>query len=340
MTIISTENLNQLCVGAAVLGSGGGGDTDLLRAAVFDSLNQFGPVSLLQVEQLQSNQLLVPVAFVGSPEATKQRGVNMNMFSALLDQIKSDYPNKSLVLMPAEIGGCNALTPFVVAGCYDLPVLDADLIGRAFPKVNMCKPAVLFPERRILAYMSSLQGECVKFLANNVVDLESQARLYAMQYGGSATIATFIFESKDVDDYAIAGSITRALSLGEDILLKTRVDLQSGFVSDLATKNINGFLYGSCVITSPHDSSVIYFQNEYLCLQQQDKVVVASPTLIVLLDANTNLPIASESLRHHMQVRILTLPAPTFWYESNAQPAVSIDQFELFDTTSSCEVET
>lgn len=40
----------------------------------------------------------------------------------------------------AEIGGLNSLIPIVVAAQMNLPVLDVDLMGRAFPEFQMITP--------------------------------------------------------------------------------------------------------------------------------------------------------------------------------------------------------
>jgi len=39
--------------------------------------------------------------------------------------------------MGMEIGGMNSLSPLYTGGLMDLPVVDADTMGRAFPKVSM-----------------------------------------------------------------------------------------------------------------------------------------------------------------------------------------------------------
>ena len=43
-------------------------------------------------------------------------------------------------LMSAEIGGMNAIEPFLIAANLDLPIIDADGMSRAFPEVQMFIP--------------------------------------------------------------------------------------------------------------------------------------------------------------------------------------------------------
>ena len=39
--------------------------------------------------------------------------------------------------MSGEIGGCNSVVPLAVGAMYDIPIVDADLMGRAFPSIEL-----------------------------------------------------------------------------------------------------------------------------------------------------------------------------------------------------------
>src|SRR5256886_14927190 len=45
-------------------------------------------------------------------------------------------------VMSLEIGGGNAIQPFMAAALLDLPVVDADCMGRAFPEAQMTSFAI------------------------------------------------------------------------------------------------------------------------------------------------------------------------------------------------------
>ncbi len=42
-------------------------------------------------------------------------------------------------VMSCEIGGANGLEPLAIAARMELPVVDADFMGRAFPELQVCK---------------------------------------------------------------------------------------------------------------------------------------------------------------------------------------------------------
>ena len=44
--------------------------------------------------------------------------------------------------MSCEAGGLNSTTPFTVAAELGIPLVDADMMGRAFPELQMCTPTL------------------------------------------------------------------------------------------------------------------------------------------------------------------------------------------------------
>lgn len=55
--------------------------------------------------------------------------------------------------MSAEIGGLNAVEPLCVAALMDLPVIDCDGMGRAFPELQVC---LQYKRRYKITYMPAV----------------------------------------------------------------------------------------------------------------------------------------------------------------------------------------
>lgn len=331
---LTLSELPQLCLGASVLGSGGGGDTSILSSFVHNIMTDSGSVNVISVEELSQNDLVVPMAYIGSPAVSLAKGPTLDLFISLIKRIVQDYPENNIIVMPAEIGGCNALTPLVAASYLRLRLLDADLIGRAFPKVSMCKPAVNFPEEPQACYLANREGDVFYTDAKDVYDLEHKAREYTVQAGGSASIATYLFKGRDYCDYVIPGSVSRALSLGLSLESNQEHDqalrlLGRGKVKMLTRETKDGFLIGKVLIETENGHLVIAFQNEYLVVSRGESVLVATPDVIVLIDQNTGHPISSESLCMGQGVDIRSYAAPLFWRQKEASLFVALDQFPL-----------
>ena len=49
----------------------------------------------------------------------------------------SEGPGRLVALMAGEVGGGNGIEPLVVGSKMGLPVVDGDLMGRAFPELQV-----------------------------------------------------------------------------------------------------------------------------------------------------------------------------------------------------------
>lgn len=339
MKSLSNADLTHLSLGATLLGSGGGGDPAILSGYLHYLLETHGPVKILSVDDLQEDHLIVPLALIGAPLISLERLPNKKIFITLYESIIQSHPNKKIVLMPAEIGGCNALAPFILATTFSLPVLDADLIGRAFPKINMCKPAIL-NQKKQKAYLASAMGDCSIFNVDSISQLETMAREKTVQFGGSAAIAVFLFNSAEKNNYIIPHSLSHAIHLGAFFpihsdnlfcfLNQTGAKIMgTGVITEIHHRIDNGFLIGFAKIKSYQKEIIVYYQNEYLFVKEQQGILAESPDIIALIEIRSGLPLTSESLQYGLNVNILSLPAPDFWQSPEARSQVNLQAFGL-----------
>ena len=340
MFTLNSEDVETLSLGAAILGSGGGGNPSILSGLVHFHIEKSGPVSILSIDELNDDHLIVPMAMMGAPLISLEKLPNSKELECILEQIKKDFPRKKIVLMPAEIGGCNALTPLLIASQQHLPVLDADLIGRAFPKLTMCKPAILnyFSNP---TYVGDVSGEFVILNVHSMERLESLARDVAINFGSSASLATFLFQhKKDAEKYTIHQSISRAIELGK-LLKAHQTDfatfakkinatlLGTGAINNIKQDITGGFLMGYVNINTPEGPLKVHYQNEFLFVTRQQAMLAQSPDIIALFDAKNGSPISTESLQYGQKVRVLSIPAPEFWQQADARALVNADAFNI-----------
>lgn len=325
MITINQDNLYALSLGATMLGSGGGGHPKILYDLVSYLMTIHGRVRVISLQDLHDDDLVVPLAFVGAPLIGMEKIPNTRIFDAIYQKIKLDYPTKNIVLMPAEIGGCNALTPLLLALNYQLPVLNADLIGRAFPKINMCKPAVL-NKSCDPTYVSDFLGNSVVLHLNHLHSLENIVRDITVHFGGSAGIATFLFEGKHARDYVIENSLSYALQLGESILNRHEkahaTCIGAGIIVDNYHEMRGGFLFGYAVIKNADTTFNVHYQNEFLKVSKDNIDIDGSPNILVLIEKKTGFPLTAESLAYGLEVSILSYAAPDFWLTPIAHPFV------------------
>ncbi len=67
MTMIHLEDMENIALGGAFLGTGGGGDPYIGKLMARQAIAENGPVKVIDVETLPDDALVVPVAMMGAP---------------------------------------------------------------------------------------------------------------------------------------------------------------------------------------------------------------------------------------------------------------------------------
>lgn len=278
MRTLTIEDLEDLAVGATVLGSGGGGDPayDLLMAK--EAFERYGPVALIDAEELSVEDLVVPVGFMGAPLVVKEKLPSGREFLSVLKAVKKYYGKQPTALLATEIGGGNAFSPFFVAGRLGLPVVDADTIGRAFPELQM-STCNLFGISSSPAFIADAKGQCITLEALDSLAIEKYARAITVAAGSITAIGFYIMKGREVAKAVVKGSVSLSIELGKAIRMakgpphlallevsKGR-SLASGMIDDVAQEVKKGFLEGTFTI----GDVVVTYQNEYLLVMQGEK---------------------------------------------------------------------
>lgn len=327
MKYVEIADLQDLALGAAMLGSGGGGcaDYDLLMAE--QHLLQYGKVELIDSSSLSENDLVIPIAFAGAPLVSAEMLPSGEECTLLLKIIEEQLGIRPTHLMPAEIGGANALCPFLFAAKLQLPVVDADTIGRAFPEMQMSS-CNLFNVSANPAFLVDSLGNSVSIRANDAHMMERIARNAIVSMGSSALVGIYLMKGRQARESVVNGSVSLAMALGRSIReSKAKGDdpmialaenfganvLGTGVIDDINQCIDGGFLNGTVTILTEQGDIEISYQNEYLKALIDGKTTALTPEIITLIDCESFYPIASEKLAFGARVAVLTLPAPTIW---------------------------
>ncbi len=327
---ITLNDLEALALGAAVLGSGGGGDTayDLLLAR--EELQQYGPVALVPIEEIPSDTWVLPVFFMGAPLVCLERLHSGNEFSLIVKHLEQVIPCKVGGLLPAEIGGSNALPAVYAAAALGLPVVDGDLMGRAFPCCNMCTPELhqLKPGPAIVVDTASNAVGIVRAVSGE--EMERLLRGLTTAMGSDAAVCSHPMPQPVAAQVVLVGTLSYALRLGNSILSaqQRKQDpveavleacggriVASGNIIDVEHWVESSFQNGRAIVAGGDSQTVIYFQNEFLAVfkEGQPRPLVTTPDLIVAFEHETGLPVAVERLQYGLRVSVVALPAPSVW---------------------------
>lgn len=331
--ILGLEQLKDLARGAAILGTGGGGDPFIGRLLVERAMREHGPVTVLDPQELDDDAFVIPTAQMGAPTVIVEKIPRGTEPETALKALEHHLGRNASATMPIECGGINSMIPLLVAARTGLPVVDGDGMGRAFPELQMETFSVYGVPGSPMA-IAGESGETV--LIDTGTDnrqMEWLARGITIRLGGVAHIAEYPMTGEQVKRTAVPRTLTLGLRLGQAVrdarqsnsdpidalraalaptLYSSLRVLFRGKVVDVERRTIEGFARGQAKFVSfVGDSQMeIQFQNENLVARVDGTVLCVVPDLICVLEAETGEPITTEGLRYGQRVSVVGISTP------------------------------
>jgi hypothetical protein len=136
---ISAPDIEFIAAGAGILGTGGGGSPYLMALQSLDILRKNGPgrMRVVKLESLKDTDLCAFGVAYGAPSVADERiGSGEEVFHAIeaVNKIMGIADFQGFVA--DEIGGGNGLVTFPSSARFDRPIIDCDLMGRAYPSLE------------------------------------------------------------------------------------------------------------------------------------------------------------------------------------------------------------
>ena len=331
MRYIGKDEIENIAIGAALLGTGGGGDPYVGKLMALQAVEEYGPIRLLSPDEIPDDALIVPSAMMGAPTVMVEKIPSGEEAIAAFEAMQEYLGKEVFATMPIEAGGVNSLLPLALAARLGLPVVDADGMGRAFPELQM----VTFHLDGVTATPMVVSDEKGNSLVLNTVTslwAERIARTATIEMGGSVMLAIYPMDGKTVKDSAIHNILTLEENIGRKIReAKARNEdpidevlkltnghrLFKGKVTDINRKTEDGFAKGKATIEGldeyKDEECFLHFQNEHLLAETKDKVLCMTPDLITVLDSDTGMPITTEGLRYGARCVVVGMPANPKW---------------------------
>lgn len=314
--------------GCAILGAGGGGSTQVGLLSALQAINDFGPVELVDLEDLPDDGLVMPCGMVGAPTVSLEKPGNGEEGVWLRDRIEQITGQKVVALMCTEIGGANGCEPVAWAARMGLPLVDADGMGRAFPEMPQVSmhvagirpdPCVITDERGNVSVLYPTSG----------LWLERLCRSTAIAFGGRGVTSEYLMTAKQARTATVRGSVSRAIMIGTLIAETTENPVASlmeglsgfslieGKVIDVDRQITGGFVRGSVIIEGIGADSGrlvrIEIQNENLVALEDGAILASVPDIITVLDTQSADAITTELLRYGQRVTAVAFPCDKIW---------------------------
>src|SRR5215213_4700806 len=216
MRLITAEQLDDIAMGAAVLGTGGGGDPYVGKLMAQEAIRRKGPVPLLDPDELADDALVIPSAMMGAPTVMLEKAPRGTEIVTAFEAIQTYLGRTATATMSCEAGGLNSTTPFVVAAELGIPLVDADMMGRAYPELQMVTPT-MYGIRASPIAVADEKGNSAIFNTINNHWTETFARTITVDMGCSAMIASYSMSGKEVRETCVLRTITKIEEIGQTI---------------------------------------------------------------------------------------------------------------------------
>ncbi|MEM6912866.1 MAG: DUF917 domain-containing protein, partial [Pseudomonadota bacterium] len=303
------------------------------RLMAHNAIKRYGHPRIVDPMSLDDDANVCFVAMLGAPTVLVEKAIAGEDIEFAVAKIAEQLGRPIDALMPVEIGGVNSTLPIVAAARLQLPLLNADGMGRAFPAVQMVvmnfegvhpTPFVVVDE-----HLNTVTVE-----TDTADRAESFVRVVATQMGMSCVVAGYPMTGAQAKTATIHNTLTEALEIGQAIARGRRhgdpvaallerlkqssiygfaEEIFDGKITDVHRRTEGGFSVGECKIQALDDPARfmhIDFQNENLVALEGDRVRASVPDLITIVDRETADPIPTEALKFGQRVKVIAVAAP------------------------------
>ncbi|MBC1486070.1 DUF917 domain-containing protein [Listeria seeligeri] len=331
MRYLDEQAIENIAIGAAFLGTGGGGDPYIGKMMALTAIKKYGPVKLLSPEEIADDDYFIPAAMMGAPSVLIEKFPKGDEFVRVFEKLGRYLGKEVKGTFPMEAGGVNSMIPIVVAAQLGLPLIDCDGMGRAFPELQMvtfhldgisATPMAITDEKGNIGIMETIDNKWTERLA----------RVTTVEMGASSLVSLYPCDGAQIKQSSIKhivtlseeiGKVIRETSLDESVKLQQLLDVTKGYhlfegkITDVVRETRAGFNFGRVRINGLNNDAesevIVHFQNENLVAEKNGQPIAITPDLICMVDLETLMPVTTEALKYGKRVRVMALPADDAW---------------------------
>lgn len=324
---LTEADIDRIAIGVGILGTGGGGSPYLQMLMAKALLRQGKTIRMIRAADLAPDAMVIGLGGIGAPTVSIEKMEEGEEGVRVLRAIEAHTGRRVDAVLGDEIGGGNGIYPMLTAARLDLPVVDADGMGRAFPEVQMTSFFV-YGQANQPAALSDAEGNTLIITRAETPEmLEKLMRTATVAMGCTACMTTAPMTGDFVRRFGIQHTTSQAWKLGDAVLRARSAKqdpvaailqesggalLMRGKVTDISRRIAGGFVRGSLTVAGLDGDTgrrlTIDIQNEYLVATEGDQRLVMVPDLICIVDAETGRPIGTEEQRFGLRVAVLGIP--------------------------------
>ena len=104
---IKTSDMKNIALGGSFLGTGGGGDPYIGRLMAEEAISKNGPVTVLDVDDIEDDALIIPVAMMGAPTVMLEKLPRGTEAISAVETLQNFLGKKATAIFCLEAGGLN-----------------------------------------------------------------------------------------------------------------------------------------------------------------------------------------------------------------------------------------
>ncbi|KAF3764075.1 putative hydantoinase/oxoprolinase [Cryphonectria parasitica EP155] len=348
---ISEVDLELIATGTGILGTGGGGPSYLELLHGLNILRNKGGAGKMRVvppTSLKDSDLVGFGSWYGAPSVINERiGSGSEIITGIETVKKILGIGKVDAILADEIGGGNGMSPFATGVHYDIPVIDGDAMGRAYPTMYHATLYVYGNPITPCSLSDAKGNSAVIMQAESPLRVEGLLRTTAVELGLGCAVCARPLSADIIKSLAVPNTMSQAWYLGQavhrarrskisyvDAILATTTGklLFTGKIIDVRREIGKGYTMGSVLLAEENPDAIpsttsgestrrmiIPFQNEFLYAAYADEagnetneILCTVPDLISILGQDGE-AIGSQDLRYGLHVSVIAMPAHPLW---------------------------
>ncbi|MBS7644692.1 MAG: DUF917 domain-containing protein [Candidatus Bathyarchaeia archaeon] len=311
MRVLSEQDLEDLLVGAKILGAGGGGEVEWAKPLIDEAFENGWKFRIIDIAEIPREEMIAIVGAVGGgvEEEIKKKVDGLPRLrerpEISAENLLSNFlKRRPYALVPSEIGPGNIILPLYVAAATERCVVDGDCCGRAKPEIAISTTNVMKLPITPLAIATQFGDNMI--LTKTVDDFRAEdiCRFMAIASGGLCGVARCPNKARDYEKALVRGSISESIRIGSEVRkalsrggdpVSALIEASSGYrlftgeVKFFERQERGGFMWGTVNLKGVGGDEAhtlkIWFKNEYLISWLDGEPFVTCPDTICIVDA-------------------------------------------------------
>lgn len=333
-SLTSRKDIEDLILGATILGTGGGGDPREGLKLLDEVLKLRGKIDIVKLDELPKDSIIVVPYFVGTiaPTAKTKKPIRIEEpIKKAFEEMKNYLGKEIAGVLASEIGGLNTAIALHVGAKLGLPAVDGDLLGRAAPELHQCTVHIFDIPMYPSVIVTSTGNIVLVKEYSDINDYEAIARYLSVLDGKAAAVVDTPLTIEQAKKAIVKDTLSLCYELGRNVrearekgenpveaIVKTLNGWKifEGVVEKYTWRDEGGFLVGETLVKGTGKwgghSFKTWIKNEHIMAWLDGKPIVMPPDLIMFVLDNGE-PITNTDLKEGVKVNIVAAKAPDMW---------------------------